>query len=339
MPAKQIDVNKKSLVHRGDSLHIDMEVIVQAGTVGTNEFIRLTPAFKTNDWINELPSIVINGKRRNKAMNRMIALNKSTYEKENRYATVKAERREATRVDYKLTIPYESWMNSAEFLLLNSTCGCAGLIQDGIPEQLAARVTQETPPKKEEELREPTIIIPPAPTPVKEPKELFVQHEAFLKFPIGSTVIMPTHMDNAKELENIHTMIATLTSDPNVRITKIEIAGYASPDGTYQRNKELSEGRAYALRNEVQKMHHFDPKLFHVEGKGEDWKGLEELVTASNMDKKDKVLHIIRTTGIFTGREKMLMDLSNGEPYRYMYANFFPKLRRSVLKISYRTIE
>ena len=73
-----------------------------------------------------------------------------------------------------------------------------------------------------------------------------------------------------------------------------------------------------------------------AEGKGEDWEGLREAVGRSDMKAKDEVLDIIDTYDIFDGREKLLMDLRGGNPYRYMLEHIFPPLRRMEMRIDYR---
>lgn len=73
-----------------------------------------------------------------------------------------------------------------------------------------------------------------------------------------------------------------------------------------------------------------------AEGKGEDWEGLREAVGRSDMKAKDEVLDIIDTYDIFDGREKLLMDLRGGDPYRYMLEHIFPPLRRMEMRIDYR---
>ena len=50
---------------------------------------------------------------------------------------------------------------------------------------------------------------------------------------------------------------------------------------------------------------------------------------------QDAVLRVIRRYGIFNGREKQLMDLEGGTPYREMMRRYFPKLRRIEVVVQY----
>lgn len=61
--------------------------------------------------------------------------------------------------------------------------------------------------------------------------------------------IRPEYMNNPQELAKIRAMIDDLKSDANINVKRLDIIGYASPEGTLAANKRLSEGRAMALSN------------------------------------------------------------------------------------------
>jgi tetratricopeptide (TPR) repeat protein len=50
---------------------------------------------------------------------------------------------------------------------------------------------------------------------------------------------------------------------------------------------------------------------------------------------KQEVLSIIDGVGIFNGREKKLMDLAGGDPYRHMLRVLYPPLRRMEMEVAY----
>lgn len=53
--------------------------------------------------------------------------------------------------------------------------------------------------------------------------------------------IRPEYMNNPVELTKIHTAIDDLKSDKSIEVQRLEIIGYASPEGTLAVNKRLSE--------------------------------------------------------------------------------------------------
>lgn len=98
----------------------------------------------------------------------------------------------------------------------------------------------------------------------------------------------------------------------------------------------MSEGRALSLLNYLRNRYSELPReLYHIYFGGEDWDGLVKLVKASDMPDKEPVLAIIEHVGILEGRERRLMDLYGGVPYRYMLREMFPSLRRVLCRVNY----
>lgn len=159
--------------------------------------------------------------------------------------------------------------------------------------------------------------------------------QLYLKYSAGRSEIVSGFKDNTTELTKIYELVEAVKNNPDATITGIRITGYASPEGTYQSNLILSEKRANTLKKQIIEKYGFPSTLFTVEGKGEDWAMLDTLVSRSDMADKQAILDIIRGTGIFDGREKKLMLLSGGRPYREMLTNLFPQLRRSDYQVLY----
>lgn len=187
------------------------------------------------------------------------------------------------------------------------------------------------------------IIAPAAPlyaisyiTPEAEAvKKRSEEGKAYLDFAVGKSEIVSSLGNNARELQKIHDLITEVKNDPDATITGITIAGYASPEGTYQSNMILSEKRASALKNHIKTMYGFPENFFIASGKGEDWSTLDTLVAQSFVNEKYSVLEIIRTTDLFDGREKKLMNLAGGNTYRQLLKEMFPQLRRSEYSLRY----
>lgn len=158
---------------------------------------------------------------------------------------------------------------------------------------------------------------------------------AYLDFRVANAEIVPGFMNNAAELQRMHDLIGRVKGNADATITGMTIAGYASPEGTWASNLSLSERRAQALRSHVVSVDGIRSDLISAIGMGEDWAGLDSLVSASNMIDKYRILEIIRGTDIFDGREGKLMMLASGNPYRQMLAEMFPRLRRAEYTVNY----
>ena len=60
-----------------------------------------------------------------------------------------------------------------------------------------------------------------------------------------------------------------------------------------------------------------------------------DLLMRDNPPYRDAALRVISRYGIFNGREKYLMELQGGSPYKDMLRHFFPKLRRIEVIVRY----
>ena len=154
------------------------------------------------------------------------------------------------------------------------------------------------------------------------------RHEVL--FTQGSSTLDPYAFDNYRILNDI---INVFNSSEGMLVGKIEITGYASPEGTQASNYNLANNRALAVRNFIlDNIRRLRPANFDIINGGENWEGLYKLVEESRMDGRWQVIDIIERTPYTIGysstsRKQMLMDLNGGQTWRNMLANFFPQLR------------
>ena len=111
------------------------------------------------------------------------------------------------------------------------------------------------------------------------------------------------------------------------------MCGYCSPDGTYANNERLAASRARFFAEYLHATYQLQGLRIVTSAVAEDWEGLCDLIHDDTPWYADRVLDIIRTYGVFSGREKRLMDLDGGVPYRDMLRRYFPVLRRIEVKV------
>ena len=127
----------------------------------------------------------------------------------------------------------------------------------------------------------------------------------------------------------------TMATQKDNNISKINIVAGASPEGSYAHNQRLSRERAACVSQLLQQHLNLPKHVFVEKPLGVDWEGLYRLVEPSNMPYRDEVLDIIKNTPEldqsrgrnYELRRKTLERLHGGEPWQYMYDNFFPILR------------
>lgn len=152
---------------------------------------------------------------------------------------------------------------------------------------------------------------------------------------------------NQEMLNRITDSLAITNTDSIYNIKDVTVVGGASPEGSIQLNKRLSEKRANVLFDYLSKYTVLLPSSKHFVYLGRDWNGLLQLVRLDdNVPYQDEVIALLE--GIvqnIVGGEKAadanlnkLINLRNGEPYIYIYKVLFPRLRASRMLITYEKV-
>lgn len=164
-----------------------------------------------------------------------------------------------------------------------------------------------------------------------------------VRFYQSVSTISPALKENARALDSIADIVRLYAQDPRFRM---EVRGWASPEGSSLFNSSLSLDRAEAILDYVERKTGVRPRAssLTVSGMGIDWKGLEEsMMRDRNIPYADEALRIIRDVpvwqtenGVLVGsRKKSLMDLRGGEVFEHLMYNHFSPLRRAEIILTY----
>ena len=152
-----------------------------------------------------------------------------------------------------------------------------------------------------------------------------------LSYPLNQSFVIYDFNDNRQELDRLHGYISELLSNRSLVVSTLEITGYSSPDGSYNRNKRLSEERAHSLSKY---MTSFFPRASLQENFiAEDWNGLLALIKQDNHPSLLQIQRIVESNESFDDKEKLLKELPGGV-YKELSERYFPRLRRATLNIS-----
>lgn len=157
----------------------------------------------------------------------------------------------------------------------------------------------------------------------------------YLDYPLGRDEVLPYYKGNRTQLDKLAVVLSPLVKDNFSTIDEIEVCGYASPDGDYRNNERLAADRSRQFAAYMRNAYTLSAHTVRSVSVAEDWDGLSRLLTAERPYYMNEVLDIIRRYGIFAGRERQLMNLWNGVPYKDMLHRFFSRLRRIEVKIRY----
>lgn len=326
--ASPIRVVCNELRQRGDSVFIDAVITVRSEWVESRKSLTLTPVLESDGQRMGLPSILLNGKNRQKVYQREIAL--GNLQDEPRYLVVKAYELLEISIPYLLTIPFEPWMKDARLVLAQDMCGCGK--EEGMSPLLIADRIWMRPDKRYEVQPAFAYITPEAET----EKHRAEAGTAFLDFPVGKYQILKDFRNNAAELEKINHTIDLVLNDANITPKGIYLKGYASPEGSYAGNARLAENRVKALRDYLNGSYKFEPDFFTLDFEPEDWAGLKAKVEADlEVPAREEVLAIIGNDETPDRKEAQLKALKGGNAYKYVLNVIFPSLRRTDYRIDY----
>lgn len=327
-----ITIEPIRLEQQGNVVHVDLNFILEDVKVKSPRGVDFIPQLVTPTVTYNLPMIAFKGQNEYLAYERRLSVMSTKEKKEYKkpYRVEKVNKRVDDTLQYRYVLPYEPWMEEAELWIQRDECGC-GQTELMNHVSLVDRITLEQ------------ILLPYTVSPhlayvepmIEKVKNRNVQVECFLDFEVNKVNIRPEYMNNPKELAKIRSMIDELKSDSGIIVKRLDITGYASPEGTLAVNKRLSEGRAMALRDYLASRYDFQRNLYHIVFGGENWEGLVKALDTIDMEYKNEVLEIIGNVSIEQGRETRLMQLHGGIPYRYMLRNIFPDLRVAVCNVAY----
>ncbi len=135
-------------------------------------------------------------------------------------------------------------------------------------------------------------------------------------------------------------MVETLQKAYNdSTLLHIDIQAWASPEGTFKLNTNLSIYRSEALANYILQHTNIPDSLISKFPGRVGWELLREMVAASDRPYKEKVLNILDNTpvwvydkqgNIIDSRYRQLRNLDGGVTWNDMYARFYPDIRSAV---------
>lgn len=312
------DIKELSVRKQGDSLSISFSIVTDNVELQSNKSVKFIPMLVNGDSTCTLKTVTVAGQRQYISSQR-----RKDYD-----MLVHGKNGKPLNAYYHTTIEYKKWMNTAQLMMAQNRCGCGG---DPFSEDNTLLRTL----KLEVPVFYPKPIVAFAVPHVEAVKHRQESGSAFLDFPVNQTVIYPQYRRNSVELDKISATIDVVRNDTNTYITGILIHGYASPEGSFDNNRRLAQGRAHALKQYVKQKYGFADSIFRVRSTPEDWEGLKKYVLKSSLQQRDKLMDIINGNSKEDEKNRMIENLDGGKTYRFLLDNVYPALRHSDYTVDY----
>ena len=319
---KQLKISKDE-----NTVHLNMILNLDNLKLPSSNMLVLTPALRSKDGshIRRFRPIVIMGASRSRTIERATDFNGYRFADT---PQVMKRRHNGTSefIPLTLTTPYEGWLRGGQLVFFEDKSVCA------YEEVRKAEYIALTPvlPLLIEPVFRYTYVTPP----VEEVKQRSETYSAHLNFQVGKHVILRDFKNNAEVLNKVDQVINEIRNDKNLSITNFEITGYASPEGNEQSNMILSENRAEAFVAYLTDRYNIAPSTIRTNWEGEDWKGLREVVTLSNIPNKTEILTVLNEPAN-AQRKAKLKQLNGGRTYRMLLDEYYPQLRRNDYTIAF----
>ena len=169
-----------------------------------------------------------------------------------------------------------------------------------------------------------------ASTPDKFQRVIQQMTEADIKFLIQQANLRSSET-SSQAVKDLQAAIKETKDNEKKEINKIEVSGYASPDGAQSLNENLAKNRQKAaanfLQNDLKK--NKVNKAIESNITAEDWEGFQKAMEESNMQDKDLVLRVLSMYSDPEEREAQIKNLSS--VYGTIADEILPALRRSRL--------
>ena len=291
----------RDIAKGGREVSLSMDIILDSTKIKTQHTVALTPVLVSEDGKEEFPfgTVIVDGRTRHRVFSRNEALGKENC----------PER------------------DSAQIVIMRKNSGCADCGEGESEKILDSQVLPRFIPDWK------TSRIEPAPEPVKHREESRV---AQLQFRQGKHDILPHWNGNKAVLDTVTASVDLVKTKDYIVITGIYVAGFASPEGTWGYNMDLSRSRAEAFAGYIAEHNDVDTNLMHVEWSGEDWNGFRSELMKSGFGKKDLIVGIIDAcTDDRNECERLMRDKLTPDEYVWLKENIYPALRRCMYRIEY----
>jgi len=325
-PAGLIEISTPHISENGDHIRLEMFIKVRKEAVNKRQSWTIRPVLKKNSLeenVYYLPYVLINGRIKQKHFRRRINYEEQDLLKDLPCYRVDLSQDQDSLLHYVAEIPAEEWVYESNLYLYQVLTSPARKKQYFI-----IPLSEHNPLKRQRaslaENSEAHVC--------RQPEQPRREHLA-LFYKTNDSVVEPVWSVNPLELSKLRVKMEKLKRMPEARIYSIEICGYASPDGSFEKNRELAGERARWLKEYLLQQYDLPEELIRVDSVAEDWGHLRKIVVETDWQDKDFIYSILDGTDDAETKEKTLKRLPI--TWEKMKDIALPLLRRVEVTIHY----
>ncbi|MDR0745475.1 MAG: DUF3868 domain-containing protein [Mediterranea sp.] len=321
-----------------NQLQVEMDINYEALRLPSNESLTLIPMLRTPAYSLSLPSVLINGAEMHKVYNR----EKNMSEKKSRdlvspSVVIRDDKKNARFFTYKVSVPYRDWMEESVLFLRVEECACNGKQAAVYEDKISDRITipQGIAPRIAPGVDSRYLSLVNIVAPIEESSKVYYLRGTFpfeISNDLKKNALKKQHYEIYYRLRDL---ISAVQSQAGNELSYVHITGYGAPIGNHRANEREASVRALALKDYLREFRVSGKAPLEVNWIPEDWDSIASLVKRTDMMFREAVLDVIGSVDITQGRERMLIQLADGVPYRYLRDRVFPQVPRVNYEIAY----
>ena len=163
--------------------------------------------------------------------------------------------------------------------------------------------------------------------------------EVCVDFRVNKTNLDSSFSDNAIRVQEIISFLQEMRQDSTVRIVEVSFCGAASPEGSYQLNRKLAQGRLSSLEKLVRQEVEIPDSVITRNDSYIPWDILKSLVKDSELTHKEEVLAILEEESRLVdyhhpnthidNRIVKIKQLDEGRVWQQINRQFFSSMRNA----------
>ncbi len=322
---QQLTANQVQLVSSKGRVQLSMELEISGDRLPKDNVVILTPRLVGSNDSIDFPEIVVFGRY--------------AYYHDVRQGTVTADiTSEAYRIrhmgkskngqpiqQYARTIAHQPWMDHSQLKLIYAQ----GPVCD-VQEQLTMMAGGL-------DVIDPNLVNMRTTAGVQFVQRDTISGQARIQFIVNRTEFVPELAANDVELDRIYQSIQTVKNDPQCKITRMTLKGYASPEGPYDNNVRLSKGRTERIRQYIVDQWGIAQQQVQADYQPEDWEGFRKYMVEHHDEfpDADAILQLIDQPMEDLDRKHWLIKRRHPKSYKRILSECFPLLRRTEYLIQY----
>ena len=330
----QLYVNEEHFTLQGSLLRVKLRVRYDDDVVNAGETLNFTPVLKNGYQVQELSSVVVNGKERKDYEKRTDKF--QNRQRQNIPVVVRNKRQGTRYFIYDTTVPYQEWMRDAALYVESEERGWGAkphVYEDKVFDRII--ISNQPHSTYDNTSRGSALHGTAASTEWVQFLDPSVPRNSELTI----TGVIPLadsrklmKMSDAKFNKAIYDELQQSLEEqlqvPGTTVKALNIVGYGAPIGNYMRNETRAAGRALSLKQHLMRNRTTGADALTVTWVAEDWDSIYSLIGSSTMKLRAAAMDIIRTIDISRGREDELRMLGDGAPYSFMQHYIFPEVCR-----------